>query len=162
VPDRKIRFRRVGSRLRHRAARQVCLSNRQVLSRTNHGVVFLGADSLVTVSTVIQQSITGVVHRAACRSCAPHWTRSAGRKGGGKDVPKCWYAGLRPGVETVVNVPAELKAMELLFGAVQLDDTVLRPDSWLACPVTTRCTCPLGRKVLQTTARLAGGLSSTG
>jgi len=44
------------------AVRQACLSNRQVLSRTNHGVVFMGADSLVTVSTVIQQSITGVAH----------------------------------------------------------------------------------------------------
>jgi hypothetical protein len=46
-----------------------------------------------------------------------------------KSVLKCWCAGLRPGVGTVVHVPAELKAMELLLGAVQLDDTVLRPDS---------------------------------
>jgi len=71
VPDRKMGCGRVGSRLRHDAARQACLSNRQVLSRTNHGVVFMGADSLVTVSTVIQQSITGVAHvRLAVRE--PH------------------------------------------------------------------------------------------
>jgi len=98
--------------------------------------VFLGADSLVTVSIVIQQSITGVVRvRLAVRR--PHTEPDVSAARAMIECPKVRCAGLRPGVETVVNVPAELKAMELLFGAVHLDDTVLRPDSWLACPVTT-------------------------
>jgi len=45
--------------------------------------------------------------------------------------------GFGPALKTAVIVPAELKAMALLFGAVRLDDTVLRPDSWLACPAPT-------------------------
>jgi hypothetical protein len=84
---------RVGSRLRHFAARQACLSNRQVLSRTNHGVVFMGADSLVTVSMVTQQSITGVVHvRLAVRR--PHTGPDLpAARAVGKGVLKCGAQG---------------------------------------------------------------------
>jgi len=128
VPDRKAGCRRVGSRLHgaSRKARRLSVSTGSFENQPRGSV--MGTDSLVAVSTVTQQSIAGAVHVRLAVQCTPRSYLSPGRKGGVR-VHERGTQGFGPVLKTAVIVPAELKAMALLLGAVRLDDTVLRPDS---------------------------------